>query len=93
MGGVAPAPIEDIWMRIEAHAGERFHLIRGAVFSYAVLGGSVVPDRTRQQIPKSQFEKALALVPLRGPGEIQGLRGPSFVYAILMDPRISMGAW
>lgn len=53
----------------------------------------MVPDRTVQQIPKSQFAKALERVPLTGPGQIQQLRGPSFVHAILADPRIAAGEW
>ena len=82
-----------VWERIVSHAGETFNLVRGAAFTYEVTKGQLIPDRTRQQIPKSQFEKALELVPLRGPGEIQHLRGPSFVYAILADPRVSRGEW
>jgi hypothetical protein len=42
-----------------------------------------------QQIPRSQFAKALDLMPLSGPGQIQHLRGPSFIFAILTDPRIA----
>lgn len=85
--------IDAVWVRIEAHAGETFHLVRGGAFTYRVSGGHVVPDRTPQQIPRSQFAKALELVPLGGPGEIQHLRGPSFVFAILADPRVSAGEW
>jgi hypothetical protein len=58
-----------------------------------MVAGHVVPDRTIQQIPKSHFAKALDLVPLAGPGEIQQLRGPSYIYAILMDERISRDEW
>jgi hypothetical protein len=79
------APVRD---RIEKNAGSEFHVSKGASFRYAVVGAHVVPDQTNQQIPKSHFEKALALVPLGNTGEIQHLRGPSFIYAILMDPRI-----
>ena len=82
-----------VWNRIEAHAGEAFKQVRGATFTYQVVGGHVVPDRTVQQIPKSHFAKALDLVPLSGPGEIQHLRGPSYIYAILMDKRIRQGDW
>jgi hypothetical protein len=63
--------IVSVWSRIEAHAGELFEQARGATFTYRVVGGHVVPDRTDQQIPKSHFAKALDLVPLSGPGEIQ----------------------
>jgi hypothetical protein len=53
----------------------------------------VVPDRTIQHIPRSHFVKALGLVPLSGPGAIQTLRGPSYIFAILMDPRIRQSEW
>lgn len=85
--------MDEVWRRIEAHAGQTFHLIKGAEFTYRVVSGHVVPNRTPQQIARSQFAKALDLVPLRGPGEIHQLRGPSFVYAILMDQRISADEW
>jgi hypothetical protein len=67
--------------------------LRGARFTYRLVGGHVVPDRTPQQIPKSHFAKALAHVPMAGPGEIKDLRGPSYIFAILMDPRIRSGEW
>ena len=85
--------IAPVWDRIEKNAGSEFHLIRGATFRYAVVSGHVIPDRTNQQIPKSHFEKALALVPLGNTTEIQNLRGPSFIYAILMDARIRQSDW
>lgn len=85
--------IDAIWGRIEARAGEAFTQVRGARFTYRVAGGHVVPDRTVQQIPRSHFARALELVPLSGPGEVQNLRGPSFIFAILMDPRIRAGEW
>ena len=95
-GGQYSSDVRDIvtvWERIEAHAGETFRLVKGAEFSYTVIQGHVVPDRTQQRIPKSQFASALDQIPLSGPGEIQHLRGPSFVFAILADPRISAGEW
>jgi hypothetical protein len=85
--------LEIVWQRIETHAGEQFMQIRGGKFIYEVIGGHVVPDRTNQQIPKSHFEKALVLLPLENTVRIQHLRGPSYIYAILMDDRIRMSDW
>jgi hypothetical protein len=82
-----------IWLRIEACAGEKFVQIRGGEFTYMVAGGHVIPDRTKQQIPKSNFEKASAFLPLENTVRVQDLRGPSYIYAILMDERISQGDW
>jgi hypothetical protein len=34
------------------------------------------------------------MVPIKGPGIISGtIRGPSYVWAVLHDPRISLGQW
>jgi hypothetical protein len=84
---------EIVWRRIETHAGEQFMQIRGGKFTYKVIGGHVVPNRTNQQIPKSNFEEAFALIPLENTVPIQHLRGPSYIYAILMDDRIRTDDW
>jgi hypothetical protein len=87
--------IDIVWPRIATHAGEKFSLKTGRSLTYTVSGGHVHPDRAKhQQIPKSHFQSAPELVPLSGPGEISQLvRGSSYVYAILMDPRIRQGDW
>ena len=83
------ATFEVVWARIQAHQGEVFHQVRGGEFTYAVSGNAVHPDRTTRDLHKSQFEKALERVPVAGPGDLQDLQGPSYLYAILTDPRIS----
>jgi hypothetical protein len=80
--------VEDMWRRVKAHAGAQFQQIRGGVFTYKVEDEHVVPDRTNQRIPKSHFERALGFVPLADTVSIHDLRGPSYIYAILMDRRI-----
>lgn len=85
---------EEVWGRIIAHAGEEFRQIKGGKFHYKIEHNVVKPDRTEQSIPKSDFEKAFALVPLRNTTPIQELvRGPSYVYAILMDHRVKLNSW
>ena len=90
---MAAPDIETVWRRIRRHTGETFYQMRGGAFSYSVAGGCVYPDRTQQQIPKSHFSKALELVPAKNTAPFQHLRGPSFIYAILMDPRIRAADW
>lgn len=85
--------IETVWSRIEKHEGEKFRQIRGREFVYAVSGGGVVLSTTNQSIPKSHFAKALAEVPLENTVPVQHLRGPSYIYAILMDHRIRRNDW
>jgi hypothetical protein len=84
---------ETVWTRAEAHAGEEFVQIHGGKFTYVISGGHIIPDRTNQQIPKSHFEEAFKLVPLENTAPVQHLRGPSYIYAILMDDRIRASDW
>jgi hypothetical protein len=90
--------INTVWARISANAGSEFRMIEGATFRYQnpvtkIAGRSVVLVRTNRTIPKSHFEKALALVPLEKTTEIKDLRGPFYLYAILMDDRIRQIDW
>jgi hypothetical protein len=88
-----PRSFDDVWPRIEAHAGEEFRTIRGKPFSYNIRGSAVVPrpgkaTETNRLLPRSHFQKAWDRRPLSGPGQIHDLQGPAYVYAILTDPRI-----
>lgn len=85
--------IDTLWLRLRDHEGETFTQIRGGTFTYAVTPSAVVPDRTNRVFPRSDFARALNLVPLASTGPLQHLQGPSYLYAILMDDRISRGDW
>ena len=85
--------LEIVWARIRAHAGEPFRQIRGGEFRYEAPSGYIALDRTNQNIPKSDFNRALEIVPLENTAAVQHLRGPSYIYAILMDPRIRQSDW
>ena len=82
-----------VWSRIQAHAGEHFVQIRGGQFTYEVVGTHIKPDRTNQNLPRAHFEEAFRLVPLKDTVLVQHLRGPSYIYAILMDRRIRENDW
>ena len=79
---------DEIWKRIEMSSGEVFALKRGQVFTYEVRSGCVWPNRVNRNLHKSQFKQAFELLPLTGPGAIQHLQGPSYIFAILTDARI-----
>jgi hypothetical protein len=83
--------ITTVWTRIEGAEGEVFRQVRGQEFSYEVRSGGVVPSTTNRLLPRSHFEKALERMPLSGPGQLQDLQGPSYLYAILTDSRITGG--
>ena len=82
--------IDIVWSRIATHKGETFHQKRGKPFTYRVEGGTVCLDTTNQAIARGQFKEALDRMPLSGPGQINDLRGPSYIYAILTDRRITI---
>ena len=86
-------PFETIWERIEQHQGKKFCQIRGQEFTYEVISGAVVPSTTNQQLPRGHFKEATELLPLKNTVLVQHLREPSYLYAILMDRRISQGDW
>lgn len=86
--------IGEVWERIKAHQGQVFKLVEGGSLTYRVDGNVMVTSRSKQKLRIGDFEKVLAIAPVKGPGEISKLvRGPSYVYAILHDPRIRRGDW
>ena len=84
---------EEIWDRIREHSGETFKQIRGGEFTYEFRGGYIVLSRTNHNIAQSDFKEACDLVPLKNTVVVQHLRGPSYIYAILMDKRIRKDDW
>jgi len=88
------SPFKEVWSRISNHAGETFHTKTGLEFTYATDKDSFYPSRTQYWISKQDFKDAYQLVPFKGPGVINNLiRGPAYVWAVLHDPRISLGMW
>ncbi|MEJ8569403.1 hypothetical protein [Elongatibacter sediminis] len=87
--------IETIWNRILVHEGEQFETISGLPFTYEIAGNIFLPDRANQNIPRSEFEKAIAVgLPIDGPGEISDLvRGSAYIWAVLHDRRIRQAEW
>ena len=92
----AEASFKSVWQSIIAHAGEGFFTIRRQPFQYKLSGESVWIERDghpiNQALAQSEFRKAWKRWPVQGPGELQDLRGPSYIFAILSDPRVREGA-
>jgi len=84
---------EEIWGRIKEHSGETFKQIRGGEFTYDFMRGYIILSRTNHNISRSDFKEAYSLVPLKNTVPVQHLRGPSYIYAILMDKRIRKDDW
>ena len=85
--------IDAVWKRVIAHQGEYFYQIRGKEFTYSVNTSALTPSTTNRNLPKCDFESALAFVPLQNTVPLQNLQGPSYIYAILMDIRIRQTEW
>jgi hypothetical protein len=84
---------DTIWARIKANEGNTFRQIRGQGFTYTVDGSTINPSTTNQNIPRAHFEEASKLLPLHNTVAVQHLRGPSYLFAVLMDKRIRQQDW
>lgn len=86
--------IDDIWDRLKAYEGHEFETKTGKIFTYELSGDVFHSSRTNYNISKSEFRKALELVPFDGPGAINcTVRGPAYVWAVLHDRRIRRQDW
>lgn len=84
----------EVWQQIVRLEGETFKTITGLPFEYVMDGEALIPSRTDYRLSRGNFEKAFARVPIAQPREISNdVRGPSYVWAILHDPRVSSGRW
>jgi len=87
-------PFSQVWSLVTKNAGQKFITKNRLPFTYQIEDNGFFPSRTAYRISRSDFERAYKLVPLAGPGQINQLvRGPAYVWAVLHDQRISLGAW
>ncbi|MDW3214977.1 MAG: hypothetical protein R8G01_13320 [Ilumatobacteraceae bacterium] len=84
---------DSVWQRIESCSGQVFHQILGKPFTYTARGRTIRLHTTNRSISRTAIEKALVLCPLENTTPVQHLSAPSYVYAILMDPRIRRSDW
>src|SRR4051812_1794491 len=91
------AEIEAVWQRIQRHAGESFQTTTGLRFTYRVLGNYLRVARNGREINRSlsrtNFARALELMPATQPTQLKARQGPSYTWGILMDHRIRRGRW
>lgn len=83
--------IDVIWPRIVALEGATFTQLRGGEFHYRAADSYLELDRTNHNVPRAHIAEALRRWPLTGPGQLQDLRAPSYIYAILTDQRVRKG--
>jgi len=78
-----------IWANIVNHEGEQFYTVTGRPCSYKVSGNQIILLNTTRNIPRSNIERALEIVnPTVSQFERLNLQGPSYIMAIITDPRI-----
>ncbi|GEM49783.1 hypothetical protein [Deinococcus cellulosilyticus] len=84
---------QEVRRRLKHHEGETFQQVRGQRFTYTLKGETLVPSTTEWNIAPSQVRKALEFMPVRTVSELSGLQAPSYLFALLMDPRIRQGLY
>ena len=84
----------EVIRRMEAHQGETFTQKRGKTFTYEIEGRKLLLH-TGKTYPMgvAAIEKAVERMPVEGPGQINDLRAPAYLYGILMDERIRKGLY
>jgi len=83
---------EEVWSKIEKHAGETFHTKDGVEFTYKIEGDLFIAAEGDQTILKSDFQRAYRMIPQVLPEEIEKIvKGPAYVWSVLNDERISEG--
>ncbi len=83
-----------LWRKISSFEGEDFKTWREMLFTYRIEGDVMRTSRTKFNLSKSDFQIAYEMVPIKDPSELKGkVRGASYIWAILNDPRISGGKW
>ena len=82
-----------VWPRIVRHSGHTFHQLRCKPFTYEARGRTIYLETTNRMISRTAIEKALERVPLENTVAVQDLSAPSYIYGILMDPRVRAGDW
>jgi hypothetical protein len=83
---------EILWAKIQQHQGETFYTVRKKELVYEVVGDMLYHNLTSAGIPRSDFVKAASLNPKNTAALHSKVRGPSYVYAIITDPRIKCDA-
>ncbi len=86
--------IDEVWRRLKALEGHEFETKTGKPFTFQLDGDIFRPNRTKYNVTKADFRKALDLVPFDGPGMVNSVvRGPSYVWDVLHDKRVRSQDW
>ena len=84
------AGFEEVWTRIQQHAGETFYLLGGMTFTYEVRADQLQPSASEHPIPRRDFERVYAMgkIPTQRALKSMGFAGAPFLFSILTDRRL-----
>jgi hypothetical protein len=84
------ADFEEIWERIQQHAGETFYLLGGMTFTYKIIEDNLQPSASEHPIPRRDFERLYALgeIPNQRALKSMGFTDVPLIFSILTDPRL-----
>ena len=92
-----PFPTDEIWQRVVAQAGARFHTARGLPFEYEMEGNGIWffrnGKRINRKLTRKQFDIGVSRCPLKTTTEIADLMDYAYLFALLMDRRIRGTDW
>jgi hypothetical protein len=84
--------INNVWQKIKKYEGEIFYTAAKKLpFTYTLVTENIIStNRTKYNISKSNFEKAIYLMPVECVSQLSNnIRGASYVFAILTDERFN----
>jgi len=81
---------DELWAAIASYGEEPFATKTGIPFAYTVDGDSLHLHNTNQVLSRRQFEDAAGRNGIAKPSDLGDLRGSSYTWAILRDPRIGV---
>jgi hypothetical protein len=88
-------PFDEVWKRILSHQAEVFYTETGIWFTYLVIQQEVEVSQPKfGPLSKDNFQKGYSGLPASGPGFLpKNVMGPSYVWGILTDTRITHREW
>ena len=88
---------EQAWIRVHKHQGEIFKTTSGLPYDYSVDGNGIrISGEGRlinRRITRNQINRAIERCPLQQTTDIRDCIGMSYIFGILMDPRVRRGLW
>jgi hypothetical protein len=86
-----------VWRRIVEHQGAEFRTMKNLPFTHKVEGNGIWfyrnGKRIEQRLGSHEVERAIPLCPVNKTTDLKRFRDPSYLFGLLMDPRIRSTDW